>query len=290
MKTSLLACLTLFAAACSGKSDAQNFADTYCAEVAKCCVQAGMSGSGSLCHMLSSGAYDASAGEACLADVKAQVAAGTFCTSQSTSSSCNAVFTSNTQAGHKKPGEDCEMDSDCAPSSDGTVVCASRYVDPNWLHKCQVRMPGKVGDTCLGTQDGDLFSSVGAANTGDLAASGYVCNTADSLTCSSSSGTCIALSGVGQACAYTSDCVRSAYCDGKDRCSARVAAGAACTGQGDECVAGYYCADASPRQCTPQVGTGASCTSDAMCTSDNCVDSTCKPGLGDTLGWAIFCA
>jgi hypothetical protein len=82
---SLLPYLLLLAAAC-GKSDAENFADSYCAEVAKCCTQAGVSGNGQVCHMLfSGGSYNATAGQACLDEMKADVAAGTFCSNSGTS-------------------------------------------------------------------------------------------------------------------------------------------------------------------------------------------------------------
>jgi hypothetical protein len=290
MKLTTLACLTLLAAGCGSKSDAEKFADSYCAEIAKCCAQAGLSGDGNVCHLLlSQGTYNASAGDACLAEVKSQVAAGTFCSNQDASPTCNAVFTSTPRTGNKKPGEACEVAGDCAPSNDGKVVCASHYIDGTWVNKCQVQMRGKAGDgPCLGTQDGDVFSSSGAGNETDVPASGYICDTADGLRCSSS-GTCTALLAVGQACYYSSDCVRSAYCDSTDHCSSRVSAGAACKGQDDECVAGYYCPDTSPRACTSQLSLGAACTSDAMCSSGNCESSTCKPNLADAFGWAILC-
>jgi hypothetical protein len=226
--------------------------------------------------------------EACLAEMRSQVAAGTFCSHDGPSDACNAAFASSA-TGNKKPGETCDGDSDCAPSSDGTVVCESLYVGSDWIHKCQVRMPGKLGDgPCLGTQDGTMFSSNSNTTPTDVTARGYVCDTADGLECSSDK--CVALASAGQACSYASDCILTAYCDSKDRCVGRITAGGACTGvDSDECALGYYCPDASPRQCAAQVGTGASCSSDAMCKSGMCTSATCKPNMLETFGWALIC-
>jgi hypothetical protein len=286
----LLVSLALLAAAGCGKSDAEKFADTFCAEVAKCCVQYAMSANGQLCHFLfTGGSYNAAAGDACLAEIKAQSAAGTFCTSDSSSSVCNQVAGSSSN-GNRQPGATCEFDSDCATSGQGKVACASAYDGTVWIHKCQVQMAGQAGDSpCLGTQDGMVFSSIGTLNSTDVPASGYVCNTADGVECSS--GACVALAGVGQGCSYASDCVRTAYCDATSHCTGRVAAGGACTGvDADECEGGYYCPQSSPRQCTAKLPTGATCASDAMCSSDTCSGSTCQPGFLEQLGWAIMCS
>lgn len=287
--TLLLACLPLIAASC-GKSDAENFADTFCAEVATCCAQAGIPSNGQVCHlMFSGGSYNATAGKACLAEIKSQSAAGTFCSSGGPSPACDAVFASGS-AGHKKPGETCDQDSDCAPSNDGKVTCASQYTGDTWIHKCQVRMRGKAGDgPCLGTQDGDVFSSLGTSVPTDLPSQGYVCDTADGVECLA--GTCVALAAIGQTCSYASDCVKSGYCDRNGRCASRIAAGATCTGADDaECVGGYHCPDASPRQCTAKVENGSACASDSMCNSGNCSGTTCHPGGLQTLGWTMLCS
>ena len=286
-----LACLVLAGAGCdSGKSDVQKFADAYCAEVAKCCVQAGMSGNGQLCHFAftAGGSYNAAAGEACLAEVRAEVAAGTFCTSdRAATSACDNVVTS--PGGGKQPGETCDVSSDCAKSSEGEATCTQTYNGTDWVGSCQVQIPGKAGDSpCIGTQDGDVLSYVGSGSS-DVIPRGYVCNTADGLKCSS--GTCVALAAVGATCSYSSDCVRTAYCDGTDHCVARVAAGATCTGSDlSECAAGTYCPTTSPRQCGAKLEIGATCGSNDMCVSANCEGSTCKPNLIDNMGWQILCS
>lgn len=289
MQRSIIVCLALVASACSS-DEGGKFASAYCTEVAKCCTKAGLQGGdGQTCRFLLSAVPSNAATDACLAEMRSQVAAGTFCAGDGPSEACDAAFSSKT-TGNKKPGDDCDVDSDCAPASDGKVICKSLYVDAStWLHKCQVQMPGKVGDACIGTQDGGGFMSTSANASTDIPARGYVCNTADGVRCSSDK--CVALADVGASCNYSSDCLRTAYCDSNDRCAGRVAAGGTCTGvASDECAIGYYCPAESPRQCTAQVGTGASCASDEMCKSDNCQSGTCKPGIAEALGWGLICS
>ena len=291
----LIMALLTVAAGC-GKSDSEKFADSYCAEVAKCCGKASMPSDGKACHQWmafasAGGSYNSSAGNACLADMNAQVSAGTFCTNlvaSSTPSACDSVFGS--PGGSKQPGETCDFDSDCAPSSEGKVVCASLYVNSAFIDKCQVQIPGKAGDTpCVGTQDGNLTTYYQASDATDVVPRGYLCSIADGVQCKL--GTCTALAAVGATCSYSSDCVRTAFCDyAKDQCVARVAAGATCTGSdSSECVAGYYCPTNPPRQCTAQVGIGAQCGSSTECQSGNCSNSTCQSGGLDTFGLSLLC-
>ena len=286
--TALLPYFLLLAAAC-GKNDAENFADSYCAEVAKCCTQAGISSNGQVCHMLfSGGSYNATAGQACLNEMNAKVAAGTFCSDNGTSTTCNQVYSTGA-SGSKKPGDTCEQDSDCASSAKGKVTCASLYTgSENWIYKCQVQIAGKAGDgPCLGTQDGDIFSSFSTSTV--LPSEGYVCNTADGVQCAT--GTCVALSAVGQSCDYSSNCVRDAFCDSNSHCTSRAAAGATCKGvDSDECTSGYYCPTASSRQCTAKAANGSACTSDSMCKSDTCNTGTCQAGALEAFGWSIVCS
>ncbi len=276
------------AAAC-GKSDQEKFADSYCGEIVKCCAKAGVSGNGQFCHLaMSGGGYNAKAGDSCLAEMKQQVAAGSFCDNLDGPSACDSVFP--TASGNNKPGEVCQFDSDCATSTAGPVSCASIYTGTNPVYKCQVQMPGKAGDTpCVGTRQGTLVSYYTDPNATDVLAQGYVCDTADGVRCKA--GTCVALAQVGEACTYTSDCIAAAFCDySKDQCVARFAAGGACTGNDSaECVDGYYCPTTGTKQCTAQLGTGAQCSDDAMCQSDMC-STTCQPGFIDTMGLAALCA
>jgi len=138
----VLASLTALISVGCGKSDAEKFADSYCGEVAKCCAQAGKRSDGQLCHFLmSGGSYNSQAGDACLAEVRSQVSAGTFCTGlvSSSQSACDSVF----GRGSKKLGETCDFPSDCAPLSAGEVACN--------LGTCVALLA--VGGTCSSTSD-----------------------------------------------------------------------------------------------------------------------------------------
>jgi hypothetical protein len=282
MKKSLGLLLALSAALACGKSDSEKFADDYCAEVAKCCAEAKLPGDGATCRMLMSFAsagssFNTQAGDACLADMRSQVSAGTFCAELGTSA-CDAVFDSG--SGNKKPGETCDFDDECAPSSEGDVKCASVSVDGAFIDKCQVQIPGKAGDSpCVGTKDGSMTMYYHTSNATDVLPRGYICDMANGLRCKD--GTCTALPKVGEACDYVNDCVRDAYCDyAADKCAARIPAGGACSGSNsDECVEGYYC----DKQCVAKLDNGASCTSGSVCKSGSCANGACSGNFGLSL-------
>ena len=286
--------VTAVALACAtgcGKSDSEKFADSYCAEMAKCCGQAGLPADGNTCHdwmnfAAMGGSYNSSAGDACLAEMRSQVSAGTFCTGSSSSPSpCDSVYGSS--SGNKKPGETCSFDSDCAPSSEGKVVCASLFVNNTFIDKCQVQIAGKAGDTpCVGTQEGTNFLSYQASNAMDVVSRGYVCDVADAVTCQD--GTCVALKALGASCLISTECVRTAYCSyPQDVCTTKISAGGACTGiAGSECVDSAYC-DTNARQCMAKLANGAACTSLITCQSLYCSGGTCQGS--STAGLSIFC-
>ncbi len=275
-----------------GKSDLEKFADAYCGEVAKCCKQLEL-GNGGMCRALydipgAESAYNKSAGQACLAEMRALVAAGTFCDPPSNPSSpCESVFESD--SGKRRPGETCDFDSDCAPASDGEVACASAYDGDERISKCQVRLRGKVGDACVGTRDGDTLWTAGSG-VDDVEPRAYVCDTADGVECST--GTCVALAAVGQTCSFSDECVRDAFCDDtRQECTARLASSAPCTGaDAMECVAGHYCPASSPRQCVPTLPFGSPCGADPECTSLSCESGACGLSFAQTFGWAMMCA
>ena len=296
MKSSLALCLTVVLVPACGKSDSEKFIDSYCSLVAQCCGQAKLPSDGKTCHEFMGfatmgGSYNASAGDACVAEMKAEVASGTFCTgsgsSSSTTSACDTVY-GTSASGSKKPGETCDFDDDCAKSSLGDVACASLYVNNGFIHKCQVRIHGNAGDTCIGTQDSLIFASDSSSGATDIPPQGNVCYTADSLQCDS--GTCVALLATGAKCTSTSDCVRAAYCDyNKSQCTARVATGSACKGSdSSECVDGDYC-DSTTKLCAAKGANGATCTTSTMCQSNNCSGSTCQSNGLDTFGLGLLC-
>jgi hypothetical protein len=296
MKTSLYVVGLSFLALTSacGKSASETFIDGYCAEFATCCGKAGLPADGKQCRQLMSamtmgGGYNASAGDACLAEMRAASAAGTFCDGTSTSSpACDSVFQSGSR-GHKQPGESCEMDNDCATSDEGKVSCESTYLNGAFIDKCQVRLVGKAGDApCVGTQDGNVFWGYTAQDATDVVPRGYVCDLAQGIRCEA--GTCKALLGAGDPCSNTSQCAADLYCDyALDQCAPRAAIGGTCAGSGsDTCVATAYC-DSARKQCAAKVANGEACTTSAMCLSDTCSNLVCKSsGLAD-FGLTLLC-
>ena len=287
--------LSLFALTLGcGKSSSETFVDGYCTEVAKCCGKAGLPSDGKTCRqfmglMTSGGGYNASAGDACLAEMRAEAAAGTFCDgSGSSSATCDSVY-KTASGGSKKPGETCEFDSDCAKSAEGKVACDSAYLNNDFVYKCQLQMEGKAGDSpCVGTQDGNVIMGYSDSNATDVVARGYVCDLAKGIRCDS--GTCKALVGVGGTCSSSSQCSTDLYCDYvSDKCAPRVAVGGACAGSSsDLCVATAYC-DSTSKKCSAQLANGVACTKYDMCLSNVCTDSVCKDSGLDGFGLGLLC-
>jgi len=291
-KSFAMVTVVLVFASCGGKSDSEKFADSYCAEVAKCCGLAGLPADGKMCHQwmafaAAGGSYNASAGDACLAEMNAEVSAGTFCADlNSSGTACDTVFGTGS-SGNKKPGETCSFDSDCAKSSQGDVLCAYLSTGSASINKCQLEIPGKAGDSpCVATKDGDFTSFYTPSNATDLLAQGYVCDVANGVTCQD--GTCVALTALGGACLISTECVRSAYCSyPQDVCTTKIAAGGACTGiAGSECVDSAFC-DTAALVCKAKLANGATCTSSLQCQSDYCSNGTCQ-GNSD-LGMSLLC-
>jgi hypothetical protein len=192
-----------------GKSDSEKFIDAYCAEVAQCCAQAGMSGDGKMCHQMMSfaasyGSYDAAAGDACLAEVRALVSEGTFCsgTASSADSACDVVYGSGS-SGSKQVGEECDFDNDCAGGKEGKATC--EYDFDSGVGTCKAL--AEVGAPCTSTFD-----------------------CVDSAYCDYDSDLCAARVAAGGACTLSSECFDGYYCPSStNQCTAQKENGAACT-------------------------------------------------------------
>jgi hypothetical protein len=278
---------------CSSESPQTKFVGEFCDLLKPCCTAAGLKGDGQQCRLLfgfGASGYNAAAGDACLAELKAMPPAA-LCASGMDSPTCSMVFPSTT--GTKMPGATCESDSDCAPSSQGKVSCAFAFSGTT-INKCQVQVRGQDGSSpCVGTVDGSVTSST--ANPTDVVSLGYLCYTDDGLRCDSSSA-CVKLKTAGQTCTsqFAGECVPDARCDSTAQsCVARKPVGATCTGAQDECVAAAYC-KSTVLTCAPKLANGTACTASAECVSDNCDmgtgtgPGTCKAGFGD-LGLVLIC-
>ncbi len=263
----------------------QSFITSFCNFIKPCCQQAGLRADGAQCTALlgafvGSATYNAKAGGQCLGDMKAASNQANFCADPfGTTESCDSVI-ATTSTGIKQPGETCTDDQDCAPSKDGDVECQSARVNNQNVEKCQVQKRGKEGDTpCVGTRDGSTTNSSFDFNATDVPALGYICHVADGLYCNSTSHLCTKIQPVGGPCTTASSyvCVATAYCDTQaDLCVAKKGAGADCRTFGDECLEGHYCNDTTDK-CAVQVQNGGACTTNAECTSGDCVNDKCAP-------------
>lgn len=292
--------LAVFVLGCSSGSSGDSPQNTFVAQVCEqympCCAKAGKPSDGAQCRALygafaASSTYDAAAADRCLAEIKVQ--AGTspsFCEDGMSSSkvpSCAAVFKTAT-SGTRKPGETCNEDSECAPSTEGKVDCRSVFVASATIKKCQVQVAGKAGDgPCLGTVDGNLTSYNSSGDT-DVLPRGYLCDVKDGLRCDSTTDKCVAIAKTGEACASTGSysCTKDAYCDGK-LCVTKKAAGAACDTFSDQCAEGTYC-DSTTKACTTSLPVGAKCTSSSQCVTRSCSNGACAAASG-SLTTALLC-
>jgi len=265
----------------SAAGDRNSFIRQVCDAYMPCCTKAGKSADPSKCvgfyTAFTSGAqYDAAAANKCLDELRAQSGSPTYCDNMSGSTpSCQRVF--GGAAGTAKPGETCNEDDDCAPSTEGEVECARASSGGATIKKCQVQITGKLGDTpCVGTRDGNVTSYSGSMT--DVAPKGYICYVKDGLRCDSTTKACKAIPKLGEACESfgSNSCTTDAYCDSTTKlCVARKAVGQACDTFRDDCVETAYCHDTT-KVCTAAIADGGACKTSQECASRNCTNGKCE--------------
>jgi hypothetical protein len=169
-------------------------------------------------------------------------------------------------------GQGCESGSECAP--------------PLECHESAcTAMPG-AGKPCLQeiycatdlfcADDGTCDSPRGRGAA--CPEGGEACG--DDLYCDSTTTTCQPPLGVGDSCAADSwACGEGLYCsEATTTCTRYPGAGGDCAASSGECADGYYC-DAT-ETCAPLKESGAACTDDAECQSDDCTSGACASGTG----------
>jgi hypothetical protein len=288
----------------NGASTEAGFAQQYCALLAPCCADAGLSANTSTCAELISAlgqGYNPAAGQACLnAATQASKEPG-FCSSNSMSSSaCSGVFSnSNSNSGggngSVQPGGSCQFETDCAPAAGGGASClGGGFSADGGLagSQCIQTTTGTAGQgPCIGTING---SSTETSWSGDTPppSHAYVCNIASGLTCNSTTHQCSAQVGTGQPCNQDQDCEAADYCDfsgtSGSTCAARLANGASCATSASACVTTSYC-DTASQTCQPALPTGAACGSGTStpCQSGLCVNNKCSSS--SNTGLALIC-
>jgi hypothetical protein len=276
------------------------FIEQYCDLFKPCCALANLPTDGRQCRafvgaFVPAGAYNPQAGGDCLAKVRTVTDAAALCSGMSidVGTACQGVF--SMAVGAAKPGEACQRDGDCAPSTEGKVDCATNFGSAGTEERrCQVQIRGKEGDMpCAGTVDGNSTSYPGLGAGMSLPARAFLCNVADGLQCDGMTRACVRMKMPGEACTGRSryECVPTAFCDQTARtCQIRRAIGATCTpglSLQPPCVQGAYCA--MTRQCAAQVADGAPCTAREQCASGSCVNGACSKGLGSNPGLTLLC-
>lgn len=78
-------------------------------------------------------------------------------------------------------------------------------------------------------------------------------------------------------CSFSMPCASQFYCATNGTCAAKLAAGAPCTGDPNQCAEGLFCDSlATPMPvCAARHAGGEACTADAACTSGDCVPGQC---------------
>jgi hypothetical protein len=246
--------------ATTGSAALDELINEYCAALRSCCATTGMS---------LAGLDDCEDSLASISQFEG-VVAGTVVLREPERTQCVAEFREVARTcilpedaacrriydGTRGDGESCDIPEQCKTGTDG-ATCAGEVSDETGSgpRTCQSLSPGQVGSGCQHNVDEDHFQ-IGLDRNSPIAPVG-VCDIRDGLYCDT----------------YTDPYT----------CQQRRAAGAACEGDIDECVEGYYC---EVSNCVPQHGPGEPCEYFEQCRRDlRCIDGTCKvPSLTETDG------
>lgn len=283
-----------------GAASASEFSASYCELYRPCCASAGLKADDNQCKLFLSlgaaqGTYKRAQGEKCLAAMRSLSKNPAFCKDSTAAGACDNVFEG--KVGSAKPGDSCKSSSDCAPSAEGKVDCASKFVGRGDMRKCQIQVSGKAGDgPCVFTKDGQS-QKYPIDGPSDILAKGFYCDVSSGVYCDSKGTACKQIPAVGAACdanAFEYGCVTTGYCDRtKKICVERKAVGTACASAsffGDECAVGAACDTMGSKTCKALKADGAACTQGEECVSGTCLDKSCDSEGFDDLGPAFLCS
>ena len=269
----------------AGGITASQFAESYCALLKPCCLEAGLPAAEQASCKFFFGTVpvrDGVAAEKCLADYQERAQSAMFCDTVLTAdrpASCESAFYSNEPTpGTAQPGESCTVDSDCAPSTRGDVRCNPSQ---GGGQTCQVKLHAAAGDPCVG----EVFESGATLTTGDAPGpEAKFCYRADGVYCDQ--GVCRAISDTGGPCSSTDGCSDADYCD-EGTCAPRLGVGSPCPGSSRACDEASYCAFPDD-VCVARVGKGEPCSTNEQCLTSFCYDTCDEPNVGG-LALAAFC-
>jgi hypothetical protein len=287
--TTVVSVLAACAFSCGRQSSgAAEYVAAFCDLVRPCCASASLPADGKQCRaflqpLVASSGYDAEAGDACLAALRADSARPDFCqgTGAPASEACGRVFL---PAGTGKPGDRCG-DFDCGLSPEGRVACSIGAPGASEPRICQLQVRGKEGDhPCVGTIDGD--SGRFPVMPGPPPVRASLCHVADGLRCDEATFACVKLRQAGESCEQPEACAHGNYCNlAMHVCQPSKPAGQACEPSLNQtdCVDGSYCAYPS-MSCAPRLADGSACQSSEQCLSDGCTGGKCESS-----GLALYC-
>jgi len=237
------------------------FQDLACANLKKCCTDAGLGLDTSRCSTIFSGAgegadnaiFNPTNAEQCLVELKATASCGTT----NHSPTCNLAY-----KGMLEPGEACKQSLDCAKPSGGDANC-----DP-LRGICVVGIRGELGaecqQSCEQVPNGTVYCVWGPASSGYANGTQITnCFANDGLLCGDT-GQCATLATSGMTCVDDSSCSRELYCDISRgyTCQPKRALGQACVEFSVLCVAGAYCNSGT---CAAKKANGVRCATTAEC-------------------------
>ncbi len=237
----------------SSAPDADSFlsqyADLLCSGLATCCESAGFAFSAAACRSflsladaqqsLADVSYDRQAAERCLDRLKSSAEA---CLPNE-ETICDSVF-----LGNAKPGDVCTQDTECAPSSHGSVTCDT----PNFTSEdsiCLVDVRAGLGEPCVKTCfESDSLWACSYEPTGDPPPDFEQgeCYRNDGLTCDATSLRCVETRALGEPCVDSNECGANASCDSV--CVAGAGEGEPCSDVGG-CAPGTLCNEGT---CAPE--------------------------------------
>lgn len=297
----VIACTSGTGSTGGGGGDATSFIADLCATLAPCCAQMNKPTDGATCRATYTSitaveAYDPVKGSACLNELHAAQSSSDFCTTfTAKGASCKGAFKrmrSSSATGAKPAGQPCTDDSECAPSTEGDVSCASHFTNGAETKTCQIEAQGKEGDKpCNETRDGTSVSFSSGPVLPDagppvIPSKSFYCDVSDGLYCNGTTVTCSKIQGVGGPCSsFGNDgCTKDAYCDYQTKsCVARVPVGSDCTKSSSACVPDAFCTN-DTRKCTALLADGASCQMSQQCQSNRCVNTKCESSSSSTSG------
>jgi hypothetical protein len=171
--------------------------------------------------------------------------------------SCAGIY-----QGTKHPGESCDVNGDCAQSSEGYVWCEGATLPGI----CQLHKRPSGGEPCgIREGNGPEPAVVGACEDGE----------SDAFTCSGTPGICVPYVPLGAPCNFTTKpCAASAYCDGATCLASR--------GVGEACPLGYECNAASrcvAGSCVAKLADGEDCKDWSDCLGGVCYGRCSTSGI-----------